>query len=1037
MKPSPQCREFHASGFALLRTPLLPFADYRRWSESQGSIRAPFKAPLLREALRVASPALLQRLDATDDGRRIDAALLRYFARACARPTPFGLFAGCTLVRCAERTALSLPPREAAVRRVRLDMGYLTALSAALLEDPEVREAAMLRPNSSLYQVGQRWHYVESRVTPTGREFQLVGVESIDYLDRTLQRAADGARVATLVEGLCNDDSEIALDDARAFVHEMIDTQLLVPDWEPRVTGSNALEAFIARVPRTSATSRSLKALRDAGRALTTLESSAWGAADERYDAVEAPLRQLPVTIDPSRLIQVDLFKPAADVSLGPALVDAYRQAAELLWRLQRRQIDRAQAFRESFMARYERREVPLSEALDEEAGIGFESIDTPSTAAAPLLEGMELAAARAEERVPWGARESHLLRRLHATLSAGEHSLELSPADIDALATPSPMPLPDAFAVMGRVIAHDAAAIDRGEFKLLLDYAVGPSGATLLGRFCHGDEELAQAVREHLREEQAHRPAAVYAEIVHLPEGRLGNVLLRPVLREYEIPFLGASSAPKDKQLELSDLLLCVEGERIVLRSRRLGCEVQPRLTSAHNYDARSLGLYRLLCVLQTQGCAGGMAWNWGPLESAPFLPRVTQDKLILARARWNLDQHEIGTVTAANEKAGLAAVFEWRAARGIPRWVILAEDDQELTLDLDNALCVTTLLLQVRESSRAVLLESLSSPQSLCVESPEGRLTHELLVPFVCTPTAPLTKPRSRIVTGQSEGVSRRFTPGSDWVFASLYAGPATIDRLLIETVPPLLETLRQADALRHWFFVRYADPDWHLRLRLFGDAAALHALALPMLDSSLAWRVRLDTYEPEIERYGGRLGMQLVERLFCADSEAALRVIASYPANEGLDVRWRVALRGVDLLLDDLGLDQPAKLGVLQQMAASFVSEFEHNANLKQQLATKQRALHHDVAEALSTTVAADHALSSGADALTQRTADWRETITLLQQAETAGHLTLTLPELAGSLAHMHVNRMLRSAHRAHELVLYDLLARHHRSQAARRR
>jgi hypothetical protein len=50
--------------------------------------------------------------------------------------------------------------------------------------------------------------------------------------------------------------------------------------------------------------------------------------------------------------------------------------------------------------------------------------------------------------------------------------------------------------------------------------------------------------------------------------------------------------------------------------------------------------------------------------------------------------------------------------------------------------------------------------------------------------------------------------------------------------------------------------------------------------------------------------------------------------------------------------------------------------------------------------------------------------------------AGRLSVDLSELAMSLAHMHVNRMLRSAPRAQELVLYELLDRAYSSQAAQR-
>ena len=57
--------------------------------------------------------------------------------------------------------------------------------------------------------------------------------------------------------------------------------------------------------------------------------------------------------------------------------------------------------------------------------------------------------------------------------------------------------------------------------------------------------------------------------------------------------------------------------------------------------------------------------------------------------------------------------------------------------------------------------------------------------------------------------------------------------------------------------------------------------------------------------------------------------------------------------------------------------------------------------------------------------------------LKACEQAGELTLPLAELAPSALHMHANRLLRSAQRAQELVLYELLGRAYSSQAARRR
>jgi hypothetical protein len=57
--------------------------------------------------------------------------------------------------------------------------------------------------------------------------------------------------------------------------------------------------------------------------------------------------------------------------------------------------------------------------------------------------------------------------------------------------------------------------------------------------------------------------------------------------------------------------------------------------------------------------------------------------------------------------------------------------------------------------------------------------------------------------------------------------------------------------------------------------------------------------------------------------------------------------------------------------------------------------------------------------------------------LLDEERAGRLSLPVVELAPSYLHMHANRMLRSAQRMHELVLYDFLYRCCESRASRQR
>jgi len=1035
-------REFAPSGFFVLRTPLLPFEELAGWTERgdrtelERRLRQAYERPELREALYLASPQLSDTLEApgSERARKSLPALVSYFERMTSRPTPFGLFAGCSLGEIGERTRLELEERSLYGRHTRLDMDYLAALAAALEAHRDVRRRLIFRPNSSLYRAGGRLRYAEARLDGTLRSYHLVAVDDSEELEATLGRASDGATPGELAAALVGDG--ISLDEAEGFVDELIDAQVVVSELEPPVTGPEPVPALVAEMVKHEATAEAANALQAALDSLAELDECGLGAAPADYRRIEALFERQPATPEPSRLFQLDLTKPA-HATLGRAVVDEIARALDLLAQLTSPvEDDPLERFRAAFTERYEDREMPLVEALDEEIGIGFDASEAAETT--PLLAGLELGLPNLDgER--WEQRDRFLLRRVSECLRDGRRELEIGPAEIEALAGPQLPALPDALEAMATVAAASQEELDRGRFRVLVRSASGAPGARLLGRFCHADSALQHRVEQHLRLEEAQRPDAIFAEIVHLPEGRIGNILCRPVLRGYEIPFLGRSGAPADAQIPVTDLLVSVggdrvasvAGDRIVLRSRSLGCEVIPRLTSAHNYTLRSLGVYRFLCELQRQGTAGGLGWRWGPLESAPFLPRVCSGRAVLARAQWNLDERDLERLAA-----GVDTLRAWRREVGLPRWVALADRDNELVTDLDNPLSAEALLHHLRTRERATLVELFPLPDELCVFGPEGRYTHELVIPFVRMKAGR----RSERPSAAPETVPRRFPPGSEWLYAKLYTGTGTADRVLTDVVEPVVEAALRMDAER-WFFVRYSDPHFHVRLRVRGDPARLagdvlpllHEAAEPLLDDGVLWRLQLDTYERELQRYGGDEGIELSEDLFRHDSDAVLGIVHTLWGDEGLDARWRLTLYGIDRLLDDFGFDFDRRRAWARSCRDGFAREFGLQSPAKRVLGERFRAERGALEQLLELKEGVDHPLAPGVELLRERS---RRLAPVVEQLREREHL-LSVPfdNLLRSYAHMHANRLLRGAPRAQELVLYDLLDRVYASRLAR--
>ncbi|MER8184726.1 thiopeptide-type bacteriocin biosynthesis protein [Kitasatospora sp. NPDC094015] len=128
-----------------------------------------------------------------------------------------------------------------------------------------------------------------------------------------------------------------------------------------------------------------------------------------------------------------------------------------------------------------------------------------------------------------------------------------------------------------------------------------------------------------------------------------------------------------------------------------------------------------------------------------------------------------------------------------------------------------------------------------------------------------------RGRVAAGLPPG-----RPSGEWVSLHLYLRGPWQDALLAELVPELPGV--------ELFFVRYADPLEHLRIRVRHRPGRLEEL----LDLARACAGRLPVHEvavreyrPEADRYGGPELLGAAERLFCADSAAVVRLLAGRPA------------------------------------------------------------------------------------------------------------------------------------------------------------
>ncbi|MBY0492409.1 MAG: lantibiotic dehydratase [Gemmatimonadaceae bacterium] len=1039
-----------------MRAPLLPLEALRRYdywrhtenvNEAAPSFRPREDAPfamtpesltsLESEAIYLASPSLHERASVIElnaeqsTAHSLALTLQKYRVRMGSRATPFGLFAACSLGTIGIDSSLKDCYSDQLRRRTRLDHAALVEIANTLLLDNEVGPLIKLRPNTSVTRVADSLHVTKRERAGRRYQYHLIVVDDSDALQEALSLAGRGASRIECVRHFVAQGYNPS--EAESFVDELIEQQVLVSELEPSVCTFDGLGTLRLKVQERAPKSKVCIALGEMHQMLLQFDASVGVRPPATYEVLAERVRDLAKRDLGSGVFQVDSFR-SASLTLSDRLAEAILDGAALLRRLSVSE-NVLEAFRDAFRLRYEQREVPLLEALDPEVGLDFSSIGAGGSHSS-------------QRRARTLSERDAVLHRLilDAKVSA-TNVVDLNEAAIEALAATShPSAFPPSFII--NVSLLGAASVNDSEWKIVWNGGGGASAASMIGRFCDLDGELHSSVRDLLAEEERANPTCIEAEIVHLPQDRIGNVMTRPSLREFEIEYLGRSEAPRDRVLTPDDLVLYVRDGRLRLRSRRLNREVLPRLSCAHNFmHETNLPVYQLLCLLQRQGVQSTLRWDWGAFASSSWLPRVQHGQLVLARARW-IVRHEEVIGSGAYASSNLVELVRlWRTTQNIPRFVNIVDGDLELLCDLESKAGVHLFITELRSSSVLTLMEWLAEGPTDVPLTGDGHYASEIVLPVLFSGEAaspasfvshdiPGSRAPSRRSTEEQSGsgVARRLPPGGDWLYLKLYCGAGRFERVLESFEQRVIRSLNETGALSCWFFLRYADPDSHLRIRLArserASAADLFAAAsqwsLERVKNGDPLRVQIDTYEREIERYGGPEAMLLAEQLFCVDSEFIVKFVRAQSIGRGGEYPALAGVLTIDTMLDAFAMTVDDRRDLLAPVGMSH--------NQRRTLEGKHRAYRTVVSRSLTnrnceTRKNVQAALGEFRTQLIPIASQLRQ---LLHQSR----ISVSWASLLRSFIHMHINRLYATEHSTVEQEVCFLLWREYATRIWRR-
>jgi thiopeptide-type bacteriocin biosynthesis protein len=772
------------------------------------------------------------------------ATMLRYITRMGGRATPYGLFAGTAHVPIGRERHLEIDRKDRHRVQVRVDFEVLqrivleAMMSAGLARLP-------VRRNRTLRRVPDGLRYTKSGDSTS----DVVALRATPAIQAVLDGLGDKSMSAgELLDGLEAHFAGSSREALHDFLSKLIDEDvvhraidLIRPGDEPAALALSILGGMgdhdeadtLAGLTGSACGSWPLDT------ALHCRLNDAWERAAERMPM----LREFPQ----NRRYHLDL-----DIATRSAVLDA-ETVADLTDTVRRLQLvfpenDYLPMFRAAFRRRYEDAEVPLLDALDLENGVLWSA----------ERESSRLAESARIQR-PHGHSSSDVPVEIYKTLNRwinGERVVDLTD-----------LPMAESCSASGLL----AALLDdyEGRYHSMLRAGYQRSSMALVSRFAFGRADRTADLLAWAGPAPDGPDAPIHAELVYSPGIRISNVLIRPKLLEDEIALSGAGSG----SLSLERLLVRLEGDAVRLRDSVTGRDVVVEMNAAHNVAASGMDpVYSFLGMLVSPGAIG---WSWGAAQRLSHLPRVTCGRVMVSPETWAVRGGDLARALSAKHPGD--EVRRLLPGIGDRRWVGVGDDDRVLAVDLGSPDSVAACLRRYARDAKVQLME-MPHVESPATHGPTGGHVTEVVVPLRRTAPA-----------GRAARRPASYDPGAarSWVYFKYYCGSSAADRVIAEA-RALTATLREEGAITDWFFVRYHEEGFHVRVRVRPAAPDRRAAVVARMDGfatvmkarGLVVRSVMDEYVPEVKRYGGSACLPMAESLFTADSDAVAAYVGAGP-------------------------------------------------------------------------------------------------------------------------------------------------------------
>lgn len=875
------------------------------------------------------------------DTERLELTLTKYYTRMSTRSTPFGLFSGVGITFWGEHDAVIDPDKICWSKKTRLDFHFLAALIKQISNITVIKRYSVYSLNNSGYKLNNEFRYVEFFPHGFTRKYQITAIKISGLIDAIFTFARMGVTYIDMEQFLVEKDIDVKAADE--FLDYLIESKVLITAFEPSPVGADVLhqlseniKAFIS--PKLSDQERKElnSVLQFIGGIISDIQYLNTNDANsvEAYKSLYQKSKLIVPDLAENNLLQVDSFFEGVENVVSKDYKVLLAQSFTFLncFFNENNQGKELELFAQQFSKTYGDHLMPLSLIMDYDSGLGYPV--SKSFGYSPFVNDINFHQSHSEiKNIKWNYANQLLFKKVMAARNNQAYEITMSDDDLPAMKKQAPN-YPSTLSALFRVI-------NTASYKIQLEGFFGPSALNAISRFAYINADIAGLAKEIVAYEADELVNCIDVEIVHIPSDKAANVIQHPDFGNYEFSYLGTSSKSGDYSVNINDLFLKYLDGTLLLWSEKLKSFVRPRLNSMHNYSSSNLPVYRFLCDLQKQHLKDNIGFQWGDLlHCFDFFPRVTYGEVILYPAMWKLDRAEFNSFYDHDTEQSLNKLVKELVNKfRFPRYVVLADGDNELLIDFETIITFRSFLKVAKNRSQLLIKEFLYAEDDLSISA------NQLMATMLVDNSKSANKYKA---LNNDNGIKPRTDAlESDWLYFKIYCGESSADQLLLDYLKPAVELLVKEGLIELWFFIRYYDPSFHLRFRVKMTGNNDHGKVYEIIYRYLEEAVRINlvstvstaNYLPELDRYGHK-SIELTERLFHFDSNNFINFLTNFNSNEWEEKKWMFAIVSVDELFNAAGFNASDKVSYLKNFLDAFYIEFNVGKKEKKALSSKYR-------------------------------------------------------------------------------------------------